>query len=165
MCVQPCTTPQLPPPVLLSQVWAPACSWVASGTNLHCSLNNDLPPTSGFARKRPPLRSAAKAQDLVCAPSNRGFPLKCQRPPGTARVLRTPRFQQSPAYRFTPGTRQVGWGGVSCPHLPHRRASSCRRQPLALLAGQGCPGGHSSAPGSGSPSCDMKAETILQEIK
>lgn len=25
--------------------------------------------------------------------------------------------------------------------------------------------GHGSAPGSGSPSCEMKAETILQEIK
>lgn len=99
-----------------SQVWVPARSWVASGTNLHHSLNNGLPPTSGFARKRhPPLHSAAKARDLAHAPSNRGFPLKCQRPPCNARVSRMPRFQQSPGragHRFTPGTRQaVGWGG------------------------------------------------------
>lgn len=29
----------------------------------------------------------------------------------------------------------------------------------------GLPEGHGSAPGSGSPSCEMKVETILQEIK
>lgn len=95
-------------------------------------------------RETSPPHSAAKAQDSVCTPSNHGFPLKCQRPPGTARVLQAPRFQQSlgwAGYRFTPGTWQVGWGGVSCPHLPCTRTSSCRRQPLALLAGRGCPGG------------------------
>lgn len=52
-----------------SQVWVRARSWVASGTNLHRSLNNGLPPTSGFARNRhPPPYSAAKAQDSACAP-------------------------------------------------------------------------------------------------
>lgn len=74
MCVQPCTTPPLPPPLLLSQVWDPARSWVVSGMNLCCSLNNGLLPTSDFARRPPALHSAAKAQDSACTPSNRGLP-------------------------------------------------------------------------------------------
>lgn len=57
-------------------------------------------------------------------------------------------------------------GEGSAPHVSlaeeHPRAGDGRW--LCWLAGV-AQGGHGSAPGSGSPSCEMKAETILQEIK
>lgn len=46
-----------------------------------------------------------------------------------------------------------------------QRSIPVRATMLPPLAGQGSPGAHGSAPGSGSPSCEMKVETIWQEIK
>lgn len=134
---------------------------MARGTYQLRSLNIHLPPVSGFARKKHPLQNTTTAWGLACAPSNRGFPSWCQRLPSSAPHRAQDRHQISSWHLGG------GWMGreVQLP-LSSLQKSILVKETAAGSAGwPGLPRGLGSVPGSGSPSCEMKAETILQEIK
>lgn len=117
----------------------------------HCS-----PSSARLCQKETPLQNAATAW---ARSSNRGSPSWCQALP--ALPLSRAQVPQISSWHL-PG----GWmgGGSAAPAFPaeeHPHEGDGRWLCGLARAARG----HGSVPGSASPSCEMKAETILQEIK
>lgn len=126
LCVQPRSTLQPPPLVLLSLGRAPAGSWVACGTRLLLSLNTGLPPMPGFARKRPPCRTQPRP--------GLGAPLQPRSPPWCQALPALPLGRAQLPHISSWHCWAAGWGGGQLP-LPSSQKSILMKEPAAGSAG------------------------------
>lgn len=111
-------------------------------------------------KETPPCRM--QPRPLACAPSNRRLPSRCQRLPSSALQQSPGQVPQISSWHLVGSW--MGRGGQL--PLSSLQKSILMKEMAAGSAGwPRLPEGHGSVPGSGSPSCEMKAETILQEIK
>lgn len=120
-----------------------------------------LPPVSGFARKRHPPAECNHSLGLGVCSSSHGSPSWCQALPSSAPQQSPGQVPQISSWHLLGGG--MGRGSAAPAFLAKEHPHEGDDRWLCGLARAAR--GHGSVPGSGSPSCEMKAETILQEIK